>query len=155
MEKVEDRSQERNKEDQRSNEQKDGPDEKNVNIISQQQADTLNLKSVTTGKEEEDKPDVQPQQGTKDEGAWHSQETKEQEKGGVNQGSKGEKWHHNSEEEKDDRSSDVNESSNTTGNNIGAEIDPSLDGNNNSVNLCSAQETVAESVDLSKSNNPR
>jgi hypothetical protein len=29
------------------------------------------------------------------------------------------------------------------------EIDPSLDGNNNSVNLCSAQETIAESVDLS------
>ncbi|CAK9859620.1 unnamed protein product [Sphagnum jensenii] len=34
------------------------------------------------------------------------------------------------------------------------ETDPSLDGNNSSVNLCSAQETVAESVDLSKSNNP-
>jgi hypothetical protein len=121
MEKVEDRSQERKEEDQRSNEQKDGTDEKNENIVSQQQADTLNLESVTAGKEEEDKPDVQPQQGTKDEGAWHSQQTKEEEKGGVDQGSEGEKWDHNSEEEKDDRSSDVNESSNTTGNSIGAE----------------------------------
>jgi hypothetical protein len=35
-----------------------------------------------------------------------------------------------------------------------AETDPSLDGNNSSVNLCSAHETVAESVDLSKSNDP-
>ncbi len=34
------------------------------------------------------------------------------------------------------------------------EIDPSLDGNNSSVNLCFAQETVAESVNLSKSNDP-
>ncbi|CAM6033697.1 unnamed protein product [Sphagnum compactum] len=33
-----------------------------------------------------------------------------------------------------------------------AETDPSLDGNNSSVNLGSAQETVAESVDFSKSN---
>jgi len=35
-----------------------------------------------------------------------------------------------------------------------AETYPSLDGNNSSVNLCSALETVAESVDLSKSNDP-
>jgi hypothetical protein len=34
------------------------------------------------------------------------------------------------------------------------ETDPSLDGNNSSVNLCSALEIVAESVDLSKSNDP-
>ncbi len=122
MEKVEDRSQERKEEeDQRSNEQKDGTDEKDKNIVSQQQADTLNLESVIADKEEEDKPEVQPQQGTKDEGAWHSQETKEEEKGVVDQGLEGEKWDHNSEEEKDDRSSDVNESSNTTGNSIGAE----------------------------------
>jgi len=53
MEKVEDRFQERNEEDQRSNEQKDEPDEKNENIVSQQQADTLNLESVTAGKVEE------------------------------------------------------------------------------------------------------
>ncbi len=35
-----------------------------------------------------------------------------------------------------------------------AETNPSLDGNNSGVNLCFAQETVAESVDLSKSNDP-
>jgi hypothetical protein len=35
-----------------------------------------------------------------------------------------------------------------------AETNPSLDGNDSSVKLCSAPETVAESVDLSKSNDP-
>ncbi|CAK9237235.1 unnamed protein product [Sphagnum troendelagicum] len=57
MEKVEDKFQERNEEDQRSNEQKDEPDKKNENIVSQQQADTLNLESVTAGKVEEDAVD--------------------------------------------------------------------------------------------------